>query len=55
MDQEIIQFEKLKYRKKQLQFLNKQMDKCSKTGSEILKDINILKAIFWINKSWNEV
>ena len=55
MDQGIIQCVKLKYRKKQLQFLIKQMDKCSKTGSEILKDINILRAIFWINKSWNEV
>ena len=55
MDQGIIQSVKLKYRKKQLQFLIKQMDKCSKTGSEILKDINILRAIFWINKSWNEV
>lgn len=31
------------------------MDKCSNTGSEILKDINIWRAIFWINKSWNEV
>ena len=31
------------------------MDKCSKTESELLKDIIILRAIFWINKSWNEV
>jgi hypothetical protein len=55
MDQGIIQRVKLKYRKKKLQFLIKQMDKCSKTGSEILIDINILRAIFWIKISWNEV
>jgi hypothetical protein len=38
MDQGIIQCVKLKYRKKQLQFLIKQMDKFSKTGSEILSN-----------------
>jgi hypothetical protein len=45
MDQGIIQATKLKFRKRQIS----QMDKgVSKTGSQILKDISILDAIFWI-------
>ena len=27
----------------------------SKCGSELLKNINILQAIYWINRSWQEV
>jgi len=52
MDQGIIQATKLKFRKRQIS----QMDKCeSKTGSQILKDISILDAIFWISRSWDEI
>ena len=47
MDQGIIQATKLKFRKKQLQFMIQQMEKHeSKTGSQILKDISLLDAIF---------
>jgi hypothetical protein len=52
MDQGIIQATKLKFRKRQIS----QMDKgVSKTGSQILKDISILDAIFWISRSWDEI
>jgi hypothetical protein len=52
MDQGIIQATKLKFRKRQIS----QMDKGeSKTGSQILKDISILDAIFWISRSWDEI
>jgi hypothetical protein len=27
----------------------------SKTGTQILKDISVLDAIFWISRSWDEV
>ena len=51
MDQGIIQATKLKFRKRQLQFMLSQMDKGeSKTGTQILKDIYILDAIFWISR-----
>jgi hypothetical protein len=56
MDQGIIQATKLKFRKRQLQFMLSQMDKGeSKTGTQILKDISVLDAIFWISRSWDEV
>jgi hypothetical protein len=43
MDQGIIQATKLKFRKRQLQFMLSQMDKGeSKTGTQILKDISSL-------------
>lgn len=46
----------MKFRKRQLQFMISQMDKSeSNTGSQILKDISILDAIFWISRSWDEI
>ena len=56
MDQGIIQTVKLKYRKCQLQHVLAEMDICAtKTGSQILKEITILQAIYWINSAWKEV
>ena len=56
MDQGVIQALKLKYRKRQLQFMIAQMDKeKTLTGAEILKKISVLEAIYWINRSWREV
>ena len=56
MDQGIIQTVKLKYRKRQLQHVLAEMEVCAtKTGSQILKDITILQAIYWINSAWKEV
>lgn len=56
MDQGIIQTLKLKFRKRQLQHVIYEMDKDkSKCGSQLLKDITILQAIYWIHRSWQEV
>jgi len=56
MDQGIIQTGKLKFRKRQLQHIISELEKDkSKCGSELLKTINILQAIYWINRSWQEV
>ena len=55
MDQGIIQTLKLKYRKRQLQYVFGQMDSTDKTGTDILKQISILDAIYWINGSWKEI
>lgn len=55
MDQGIIQTVKLKFRKRQLKFVINQMEKSDKSGSELLKEINVLKTIFWVSSSWNEV
>ena len=55
MDQGIIQTLKLKYRKRQLQYVVVAMDKNSvKTGPQILKEITLLQAINWIHRAWNE-
>ena len=55
MDQGIIQTLKLKFRKRQLQHFIREVDNSTKTGTEILKDISLLDAIYWINGSWAEV
>ena len=56
MDQGIIQTLKLKYRKRQLRHMAAEIENHpTKTGSEILKSISVLDAIYWINSSWNEV
>ena len=56
MDQCIIQTIKLKFCKRQLRHVISEMEKDkSKCGSELLKNINILQAIYWINRSWQEV
>ena len=54
MDKGVIQALKLKYRKRQLQFMIAQKEK-TLSGSEILKKISVLEAIYWINRSWREV
>ena len=55
MDAGIIQTLKLKYRKRQLQRLLVDMDKYpSKTGPQLLRDINVLDAIYWIAAAWRE-
>ena len=56
MDQGIIQTMKLKYRKKQLQHVISAMEKdTSKCGSQLLKEINILQAIYWVHDAWKHV
>lgn len=55
MDQGIIQALKLKYRSRQLSFIVSQMERNDKVGSQVLKEISILDAIYWINGSWKEV
>ena len=55
MDQGIIQTLKLKFRKKQLKFVLNQINKSEKSGSEILKEISILNAIYWVDSAWQEV
>lgn len=55
MDQGIVQTLKLKYRKRQLQHVLNEMNKHSrKTGPEIIKDVNVLQAIHWIDRAWRE-
>ncbi|XP_052696591.1 tigger transposable element-derived protein 4-like [Crassostrea angulata] len=55
MDQGIIQTLKLKFRNRQLKKMVREMDHSSKCGSEILKIISLLDAIYWIDRSWKEV
>ena len=56
MDQGIIQAMKLKFRKKQLQYLLSAMDKHPElTGPHLLKLISVLDAIYWVKNSWNEI
>ena len=55
MDQGIIQTLKVKFRKKQFKFVLNQMNKSEKSGSEILKEISILNAIYWVDSAWQEV
>ncbi|XP_060561826.1 tigger transposable element-derived protein 4-like [Ruditapes philippinarum] len=56
MDQGIIQTTKLKFRKRQLLHLTKEIDRHpTATGTDLLKQITILDAIYWLKKSWNEV
>jgi hypothetical protein len=56
MDAGIIQTTKLKYRKRQLQHVLVTMEKNpTKLGPEILREITILQAIYWISAAWKEV
>ena len=56
MDQGIIQTLKLKYRKRQLQYVVDQIEtQPGKSGNEILKDISILDAAYWISTGWDNV
>ncbi|XP_053391290.1 tigger transposable element-derived protein 4-like [Mercenaria mercenaria] len=56
MDQGIIQAMKLKYRKKQLQYVISQMElKQGKSGFDLLKDISVLDAIYWVARAFKEV
>lgn len=56
MDAGIIQTLKLKYRTRQLQHVITQMDKhLDKTGCQVLRDITVLDAIYWVAGSWREV
>ena len=55
MDQGIIQTLKLKYRKRQLQYVLAQLERTEKSGPQILKEISILDAIYWVARAWEEV
>ena len=55
MDQGIIQTFKLKYRSRQLQHILNQMEVTYNLGRDIIREISILDAIYWINGAWNEV
>jgi predicted transcriptional regulator len=56
MDQGIIQTLKLKYRKRQLQHVVDQIEtQPQKSGNEILKEISILDAAYWISSGWENV
>ncbi|XP_052262071.1 tigger transposable element-derived protein 4-like [Dreissena polymorpha] len=55
MDQGIIQTMKLKYRKRQLQHVMMELERSSATtGPQILKEVNILQAIYWVISAWKE-
>jgi hypothetical protein len=56
MDQGIIQALKLRYRRRQLQKTIMKMD-TDKTlnGSDLLKQISVLDAIYWTSNSWNDL
>ncbi|XP_060587924.1 tigger transposable element-derived protein 6-like [Ruditapes philippinarum] len=55
MDQGIIQTPKLKYRKKQLQHILVKVDSSNKVGSQLLKEISVLDAIYWIDAAWRDI
>lgn len=55
MDQGIIHALKFKYRRRQLKYILTQMERSDKVGSDILKGISVLDAIYWIHASWKEV
>ena len=56
LDQRIIAAMKRKYHKTQLQYMITQMGKSKeKDCSQLLKEINVLKAIYWIKQAWNDV
>ena len=47
---------KRKYRKTQLRYIIAQMERSKeKDCSQLLKEINVLKAIYWIKQAWNHV
>ncbi|XP_033741911.1 uncharacterized protein LOC117328485 [Pecten maximus] len=46
----------IKYRKRQLKHVIRAMDKDkTKCGTQLLKDITLLQAIYWIDSAWKEV
>ena len=56
LDQGIILAMKRKYRKTQLRYIITQMERPKeKDCSQLLKEINVLKAIYWIKQAWNDV
>ncbi|XP_071481843.1 tigger transposable element-derived protein 4-like [Diadema antillarum] len=56
MDQGIIQATKLKFRKRQLtSILHRLEAERDLTAPELMKSTNVLQAIQWISRSWNEV
>ena len=56
MDQGIIQTMKLKYYRYQNEHILVQMEKLpTKCGSELLKSVNVLDAIYCLNRAWNAV
>ena len=56
MDHDIIQATKIKYTKIQLQNLiirlEKEKEKCC---SELLKEVDVLQAIYWVKNAWEAV
>ena len=56
LDQGIILAMKRKYRKTQLRYIITQMERSKeKDCSQLLKEINVLKAIYWIKQAWNDI
>ena len=56
MDQGIIQAMKLKFHKRQSRKVLSDMEKNKEIcGSELLKQVNVLDAIYWVKNSWDEV
>ena len=56
LDQGIILAMKRKYRKTQLRYIITQMERSKeKDSSQLSKEINVLKAIYWIKQAWNDV
>ena len=55
VDQGIILAMRGKYRKTQLRYMISQMERSKeKDCSQLLKEINVLKAIYWIKQVWND-
>lgn len=55
MDQGIIQAMKLKYRKRQLQHVVMELERSpAATGPQILKEVTILQAIYWVIGAWRD-
>ena len=44
-----------KYRKTQLRYMITQMERSKEKDCQLLKEINVLKAIYWIKQIWNDV
>ena len=44
-----------KYCKTQLRYMITQMERSKEKDCQLLKEINVLKAIYWIKQIWNDV
>ena len=56
LDQRIILAMKRKYYKTQLQYMITQMERSKEIDCpQLLKEINVLKVIYWIKQAWNNV